>query len=174
VRIFMRSSPAALLGLVLATGCDRAGPLDPADATPSLARHEITHIDDRGGTFELRGLEGCFGELVIVTGTIRYREHTMTSAETGNQDHMSFTFYEEGTAVGQRTGRVWKFREKLQGKFNTPDLEAPHATFTRTATTHFIGQSGSLILKLALHLVVDGSGILRIVVDTAKGPCSAI
>ena len=170
----MRSSLGALLGLVLAIGCDRTGPLDPAETAPSLARHEITHIDDRGGTFELRGLEGCFGELVIVTGTIRYKEHTLTSAETGNQDHMSFTFYEEGTAVGQRTGRVWTFKEKLQGRFNTPNLEAPHATFTRAATTHFVGQGGSLIVKLALHLIVDGKGIQRIVVDTAKGPCSAI
>ena len=88
----MRSSLGALPGLVLATGCDRTGPLDPAETAPSLAPHEITHIDDRGGTFELRDLEGCFGELVVVTGTIRYTEHTLTSAETGNQDHMSFTF----------------------------------------------------------------------------------
>jgi len=170
----MRPPLVALLGLVLALGCDRTSPLAPSDTGPLLARHTITHLDERGGTFELRGLEGCFGELVIVTGTLRYKEHTMTSTTTGNQDHMSFTFFEEGIAVGQRTGRVWKFKEKLQGKFNTPDLEAPHATFTRAATTHFIGEGGSLIVKLVLHVVVEGNGIERVVVDAAKGPCSAI
>ena len=107
-----------------------------------FAKHEITHLDERGSTFELRGLEGCFGEFVIVTGTLRYKEHTMTSPETGNQDHMRFTFFEEGTAVGQATGRVWKFKEKLEGTFNTPNLAAPHATFTRTATHPLYRQRG--------------------------------
>jgi hypothetical protein len=170
----VRSSSVALLGLVLALGCDRTSPTAPAEIGPSYAKHEITHIDDRGGTFELRGLQGCFGELVIVTGTLRYKEHTMTSTETGNQDHTSFTFFEEGTAVGQTTGRVWTFKEKLQGKFNTPNLAAPHATFTRIATTHFIGNGRSLVVKLALHVVINGQGIGKVVVDTAKGPCEAI
>ena len=168
----MRSSLVALLGLVLATGCDRASPLAPAESGPAFAKHDITHLDERTGTFELRGLEDCFGELVIVTGTVRYKEHTMTSTETGNQDHMSFTFYENGTAVGQTTGRVWKFKEKLQGKFNTPNLEAPHATETRYATTHLIGPGGSVTIKLALHVVINGKGIVKVVVEAAKGPCS--
>jgi hypothetical protein len=170
----MHSSSVALLGLVLAMGCDRTSPTGPAETGPSLAKHEITHIDDRGSTFELRGLEGCFGEFVIVTGTLRYKEHTMTSTETGNQDHMRFTFFEEGTAVGQATGRVWKFKEKLQGNFNTPNLAAPHATFTQTATTHFIGNGASLVVKTALHVIINGQGIIKVVVNTAKGPCQAI
>jgi hypothetical protein len=170
----MRSSSVALLGLVLAMGCDRTSPTGPAETDPLLARQEITHIDDRSATFELRGLEGCFGEFVIVTGTVRYKEHTMTSIETANQDHMRFTFFEEGTAVGQATGRVWKFKEKLQGTFNTPNLAAPHATFTRTATTHFIGNGASLVVKTDLHVTVNGQGIEKVVVNTAKGPCQAI
>ena len=100
----MRSSTVALIGLVLAMGCDRTGPTAPAETDPLLTRHQITHIDDRNGQFELRGLEGCFGELVIVKGTLRYKEHTMTDPATGNQDHTRFTFFEEGTGVGQRTG----------------------------------------------------------------------
>jgi hypothetical protein len=170
----MRSSTAALLGLVLAMGCDRSSPTAPVETDPLLARHEITHLDERGGTFELRGLEGCFGELTIVTGTLRYKEHTMTDPSTGNQDHTRFTFFEEGTAVGQETGRVWTFKEKLQGTFNTPNLAAPHATFTRTATTRFIGNGPTLVVKLALHVVVTGDGIQKVVVNSAKGPCQAI
>ena len=73
----MRSSLISLLGLVLAMGCDQTSPLAPvetsslasAETGPAFARHEIDHIDESSGTFELRGLEGCFGELVIVTGT---------------------------------------------------------------------------------------------------------
>ena len=170
----MRSSSVALLGLVLVMGCDRTNPTGPTEKDPVFAKHEITHLDERTGTFELRGLQGCFGELVIVTGTIRYKEHTMTSPETGNQDHMRFTFFEEGTAVGQATGRVWKFKEKLQGNFNTPNLAAPHATFTLTATTRFIGNGPSLVVKTALHVTVNGKGIEKVVVNTAKGPCRAI
>jgi hypothetical protein len=170
----MRFSSVALLGLALAMGCDRTSPTGPAETDPSFAKHDITHIDDRSGTFELRGLQGCFGELVIVTGTVRYKEHTMTSTETGNQDHMRFTFFEEGTAVGQETGRVWKFKEKLEGNFNTPNLAAPHATFTLTATSHFIGNGSSLVVKTALHVTVNGQGIEKVVVNTAKGPCQAI
>jgi hypothetical protein len=168
----MRSSFVALLGLVPAMGCGRTSPTAPAETDLSFSKHEITHIDDRGGTFELRGLEDCFGELVVVTGTLRYKEHTMTSLETGNQDHMAFTFFESGTAVGQTTGRVWKFKEKLQGRFNTPNLAAPHATETRYATTHLIGPGGSVVVKLALHVVLNGKGIVKVVVDAAKGPCS--
>ena len=167
----MRSPFVALLGFALVLGCDPTAPADPTETAPSLARHDITHIDEHGGTFELRGLEDCFGELVIVTGTVRYKEHTMTDPTTGNQDHTSFTFFENGTAVGQRTGRVWKFKEKLQGKFNTPNLAAPHATFTTNAITHLVGPGGSVRIKLALHVVVTPEGITKIVVDTAKSPC---
>jgi hypothetical protein len=170
----MRSTSITLLGLVLAMGCDRTTPTSPTETDPLFAKHEITHLDERTGTFELRGLQGCFGELVIVTGTIRYKEHTMTAPETGNQDHMRFTFFEEGTGVGQETGRVWKFKEKLEGNFNTPNLAAPHATFTLTATTHFIGNGPSLVVKTALHVTVNGKGIEKVVVNTAKGPCQAI
>jgi hypothetical protein len=170
----MRSSSVALLGLVLAMGCDRTSPTGPIETDPLFAKHEITHLDERGSTFELRGLEGCFGEFVIVTGTLRYKEHTMTSLETGNQDHMRFTFFEEGTAVGQVTGRVWKFKEKLQGSFNTPNLAAPQATFTQSATAHFIGNGPSLVVKTDLKVTVNGQGIVKVVVNTAKGPCRAI
>lgn len=168
----MRSSSLALLGLVLAMGCDTS-PTGPAE-TPLFAKHAITHVDERTATFELRGLQGCFGELVIVTGSVRYKEHTMTSTETANQDHVRFTFFEEGTAVGQETGRVWKFKEKLQGNFNTPNLAAPHATFTLTASSHFIGNGSSLVVKTNLHVTVNGQGIEKVVVNTAKGPCQAI
>ena len=74
----MRSSSITLLGLVLAMGCDRTSTTGPTETDPVFAKHVITHLDERTGTFELRGLQGCFGELVIVTGTIRYKEHTMT------------------------------------------------------------------------------------------------
>ena len=167
----MRFSSVTLLGLVLAMGCDRTS---PTDTDLAFTKHEITHLDERTGTFELRGLQGCFGELVIVRGTIRYKEHTMTSIETGNQDHMRFTFFEEGTGVGQVTGRVWKFKEKLQGNFNTPNLDAPHATFTLTATTRFIGNGPTVVVKTALHVTINGQGIEKVVVNTAKGPCQAI
>jgi hypothetical protein len=170
----MRSASVALLGLVLAMGCDQPSPTSPAETDPSFAKHDITHLDERTGTFELRGLQGCFGELVIVTGTIRYKEHTMTSTETGNDDHMRFTFFEDGTGVGQVTGRVWKFKEKLQGNFNTPNLASPHATFTRTASTRFIGNGPTVVVKTALHVTINGKGIVKIVVDTDKGPCQAI
>jgi hypothetical protein len=98
----------------------------------------------------------------------------MTSTETGNQDHMRFTFFEEGTGVGQVTGRVWKFKEKLQGNFNTPNLDAPHATFTRTASTRFIGNGPTVVVKTALHVTINGTGVVKVVVDTEKGPCQAI
>lgn len=170
----MRSSTVALIGLVLAMGCDRTGPTAPAETDPLLTKHQITHIDERSGQFELRGLEGCFGELVIVKGTLRYKEHTMTDPATGNQDHTRFIFFEEGTGVGQRTGRVWKFKEKLQGNFNTPNLAAPHGTFTRTASTRFIGSGPTLVVKLTLHVVINGQGIEKVVVNSQKGPCQAI
>ena len=87
---------------------------------------------------------------------------------------MRFTFFEEGTGVGQVTGRVWKFKEKLQGNFNTPNLAAPHATFTLTASTRFIGNGPTVMVKTALHVTVNGKGIEKVVVNTAKGPCRAI
>ena len=114
-------------------GCDQTSPLAPVETSslapietgPAFARHEIDRIDDRNGTFELRGLEGCFGELVIVTGTVRFKEQTMTSTETGNEDHSSLTLFLEGTGVGQTTGRVWKFKEITRLTFNTPTSPRP-------------------------------------------------
>ena len=109
-----------------------------------------------------------------MTGTVRYKTHTMTSTETANDDHSRFMFFEEGTAVGQATGRVWKFKAKLHGNFNTPNLAAPHATFTLTASTRFIGNGPTLVVKTALHVTINGQGIEKVVVNTAKGPCQAI
>src|SRR5687768_2880100 len=169
----MRSTIAPLIGLVLAMGCDQPGPLAPSDSGPAYARHQITHIDETSGTFELRGLSGCFGELVVVTGTVRYKEHTMTDVATGNQDHSSFKFFLNGTAVGQTTGRVWKFKEISGGRFNTPNLLAPHFTETLTLNMHLVGNRQSVKLKLALHVVLPGNGgSPKVVVNTAKGPCA--
>ena len=169
----MRASIALLLGLVLAMGCDQpTSSLGPADADPASARHEITHIDETSGTFELRGLSGCFGEPVVVTGTVRYKEITMTDVETGNQDHSSFKFFLNGRAVGQTTGRVWRFKEISGGRFNTPNLAAPHFTETLTLNMHFVGPGGSVKIKTAIHVVLPGSGgAVKVVVNTAKGPC---
>jgi hypothetical protein len=167
----MRSSLIPLLGLVLATGCDQPAALAPVDTDPAFAKHEITHIDETSGTFELRGLTGCFGELVVATGTVRYKEHTMTDIATGNDDHFSFTFILNGTAVGQRTGRVWKFKEISRFRFNTPNLPAPHFTETLALNTHLVGPGGSVKLKLALHVVLSSNGVTKVVVDKAKGPC---
>ena len=73
------------------------------------------------------------------------------------------------------TGRVWKFKEKLQGNFNTPNLASPHATFTRTASTRFIGNGPTVVVKTALHVTINGKGMIwQVVVDTEKGPCQAI
>ena len=176
----MRSSIICLFGLVLALGCDQTSPLAPAETSslapvetgPAFARHEIDHIDETSGTFELRGLEGCFGELVIVTGTVRFKQHAMTSTETGNVDHTSFTFYLNGTGVGQTTGRVWKFKEMSRERFNTPNLAAPHFTETLRLITHLIGPGSNVKIMLALHVVLAGKGITKVVVDSEKGPCS--
>jgi hypothetical protein len=129
----MRSSLISLCGLLVAMGCDQTSPLAPVETSslapvetsPAFARHEIDHIDETSGTFELNGLEGCFGELVIVTGTVRFKQHTMTSTETGNEDHSSLTLFLEGTGVGQTTGRVWKFKEITRLTFNTPTSPRP-------------------------------------------------
>jgi hypothetical protein len=69
---------------------------------------------------------------------------------------------------------VWSFKEKLQGSFNTPNLAAPHGTFTRTASTRFIGNGRTLVVKLTLHVVINGQGIEKVVVNSQKGPCQAI
>ena len=169
----MRSTIVPLIGLVLAMGCDQPGTLAPSDSGPAFVKHQITHIDETSGTFELRGLSGCFGELVVVTGTVRYKEHTMTDVATGNQDHSSFKFFLNGTAVGQTTGRVWKFKEISGGRFNTPNLIAPHFTETLTLNMHLVGNRQSVKLKLALHVVLSGNGgSPKVVVNTAKGPCA--
>lgn len=85
----MRFSIVPLLGLALAISCEKTSPLAPGDAGPSFAKHQTEHTDSRDGEFEIRGFEGCFGELVVVTGTLRFKEHTVTSTETGNVDHSS-------------------------------------------------------------------------------------
>ena len=41
------------------------------------------------------------------------------------------------------------------------------ATLTRTATTHFVGNGASLVVKTALHVTVNGRGIEKVVVNTA-------
>jgi hypothetical protein len=169
----MRSSIVPLLGLVLAMGCSQPDTLAPSDAGPALGRHAISHIDETSGTFELNGLAGCFGEPVVVTGTVRYKEVTMTDLATGNVDHSSFKFFLNGTAVGQTTGRVWKFKEISGGRFNTPNLIAPHFTETLTLNMHLVGNGQSVKLKLALHVVLPGDGgSPKVVVNTAKGPCA--
>jgi hypothetical protein len=170
----MRRASVALLGLVLASGCDRSSPTAPVETTPSLAKHEILHLDERSGTFELRGLQGCFGELVIVTGTVRFKEHTMTDPTTGNQDHTSLVFFEEGTGIGQQTGRVWRFKEKLQIRFNTPNLSAPHGNETVFLNARFISSGRTLVVKTTLHVVINGQGVVKVVVDDLKGPCRPI
>jgi hypothetical protein len=83
-------------------------------------------------------------------------------------------FFEEGTAVGQRTGRVWRFKEKIQIRFNTPNLSAPHGNETRYVNTRFIGNGKTLVVKTALHVVINGQGVVKVVVDDLKGPCRAI
>src|SRR3954470_24914139 len=47
--VSMRRSSVALLGLglVLVLACDQSSPPAPAETAPSLAKHEILHIDDR-------------------------------------------------------------------------------------------------------------------------------
>ena len=168
----MRSSVLPLLGLAFAMGCDQPGPLAPTQTDPSFAKHQINKIDETSGTFELRGLTGCFGELVVATGTVRYKEMTMTDVTTGNVDHSGFMFFLNGTAVGQTTGRVWKFKEISRHRFNTPNLPAPHFSETLTLNMHLVGSGGSVKIKLALHVVLPSSGgDPRIIVDTAKGPC---
>jgi hypothetical protein len=169
----MRSSIVPLIGLVLAMGCDQPGTLAPSDSGPAFAKHRITHIDETSGTFELNGLSGCFGEPVVVTGTVRYKEITMTDVATGNQDHSSFKFFLNGTAVGRATGRVWKFKEISGGRFNTPNLAAPHFTETLKLNMHFVGPGGSVKIKTTIHVVLPGNGgSPKVVVNTAKGPCA--
>ena len=168
----MRSSIVPLLGLVLAMGCGQPDTLAPSDAGPAFGKHAISHIDETSGTFELNGLAGCFGEPVVVTGTVRYKEVTMTDIATGNVDHSSFKFFLNGSAVGRTTGRVWKFKEISGGRFNTPNLEAPHFTETLTLNMHFVGNGPSVKIKTAIHVVLPGNGgEPKLVVETRRWPC---
>jgi hypothetical protein len=169
----MRFSAVPLFGLVLAMGCDQSSPVAPSETSPAFQKHDITHIDETSGTFELR-LEDCLGELIIVTGSLRYKEHTLTDPETGNQDHQKVTFYSEGTAVGQRTGRVWTYKEVAQIKFNTPNFQAPHGNFSRGVTARLIskGKQPNAKIKLALRVLTNGQGVTKVVFDTEKGECS--
>jgi hypothetical protein len=168
----MRFFMIPLLGLVLAMGCDKTSPLAPSEASPAFKKHEITHIDETSGTFELR-LSNCLGELIIVTGSVRYKEHTLTDPATGNQDHQKVTFYLEGRAVGQGTGRVWTYKEVSQLKFNTPNLQAPHGNFSSSVTARLIskGKQPNAKIKLALHVLTNGQGVTKVVIDTEKGNC---
>jgi hypothetical protein len=168
----MRFSAVPLLGLVLALGCDQASPVAPSETSPAFQKHDITHIDETSGTFELR-LDDCLGELIIVTGSVRYKEHTLTDPATGNLDHQKVTFYLKGRAVGQRTGRVWTYKEVSQLKFNTPNLQAPHGNFTSGVTARLVskGKQPNAKIKLALHVVTNGQGVTKVVIDTEKGNC---
>lgn len=171
----MRSSALSLLLLAFAAGCDQAEPLAPADSGPTLGRHRIDRIDETSGTFEIRGFTGCFGELVVATGTVRYRSMDMTDVATGNVDHSSFAFILNGTAVGQTTGRVWKFKEMSRERFNTPNLPAPHFTDKLTLATHLVGPGGSVKLTTAFHVLLPaGSTTPKIVIDSAKEACDRI
>jgi hypothetical protein len=167
----MRSLLIPILGLVLVTGCDQSTTLAPVETDPAFGKHEIQHTDTESGTFEVRGFEGCFGELVIATGTVRAKEHIMTSIETGNQDHSYLQLFFNGTAVGQTTGREWKFKETNKIKFNTPNLEAPHATESVRVKTHLAGPGGSVQLTFVLHFVITGQGVVKLVVEKDKSPC---
>ena len=168
----MRFSVLPLLGLAFALGCDQPDPLEPVDAGPAFGKHEISRIDETSGTFEIRGFTGCFGELVIATGTVRYREYKMTDIATGNVDHSSFSFILNGTAVGQETGRVWKFKEISKQRFNTPNLPAPQFNEKLTLDTHLIGPGRTVKLKLAFRVVLTPKDSRpRIIFDSAKGPC---
>jgi len=123
-------------------GCDKTSPLTPTETSPAFQKHQTEHTDSRDGEFEIRGFEDCFGELVIVTGTLRFKEQAVTSIETGNVDHSSVIFFLNGTGVGQTTGAVYTFPQ--------PNVQ----------------------IKLALHVVITGQGVTKVVVDSDKGPCS--
>jgi len=169
----MRFSVVPLVGLVLAMGCDQTTPLAPSETNPAFQKHDITKIDETSGTFELR-LEDCLGELIIVTGTVRFKEHTMTDPATGNDDHQRLAFFLNGRAVGQQTGRVWTYKEHSQLNFSTPNLEAPHGNFTSNVTARLIseGKQPNAKIKLRLHIVTNGQGVQKVVFDTEKGECS--
>ena len=170
----MRFSAVPLVGLVLAMGCDQStpDPVAPPETGAAFQRHQITKIDETSGTFELR-LEDCLGELIIVTGTVRYKEHTMTDPATGNNDHQSIAFYLNGRAVGQQTGRVWTYKEHSQIKFNTPNLTAPQGNFSSNLTARLIskGKYPNAKMKLKLHVVINGKGVQKVLFDTVKGEC---
>lgn len=169
----MRFSVVPLLGLVLAMGCDQADPVAPIAASPAFQRHEHTNIDETSGTFEVR-LEDCLGELIIGSGTVRYKEHTLTDPATGNQDHQTVMFFLNGTAVGQQTGRVWSYKEISQLTFNTPNIEAPQGNFATWVKTRLIskGKQPNATIQLRLHVVINGQGVQKVVIDSEKGACS--
>jgi len=172
----MRFFVIPALGLVLAMGCDTSSPVAPAETGPEFDKHVITHIDETSGTFELRGFEGCFGELVVATGTVRFKQHTATSTATGNEDHTRLTFFLNGTAVGQRTGRRWKYKDVSVLQFNTPNLTAPQGNFATRLVARLIsqGKQPNAVLRLRLHVVINGQGVQKIVIDSEKGPCRAV
>jgi hypothetical protein len=170
----MRFSAVPLAALVLAIACDQTSPdpVAPVETTPAFQKHQITRIDETSGTFELR-LENCLGELIIVTGTVRYKEHTLTDPATGNNDHQKVTFYLSGRAVGQTTGRVWTYKEVSQLKFNTPNLQAPHGNFASSVTARLVsrGSQPNAKIRVKLHVVINGKGVQKVVFDTVAGEC---
>ena len=173
----MRFSVLPVLGLVLAMGCDNSSPVAPSESPPEFDKQTILHINEKNsGTFELRGFEGCFGELVVVTGGVKFKQHTATSIATGNENHTKLTFYLDGTAVGQRTGRRWKYKDISSIQFNTPNLAAAQGNFISRVTARLIsqGKQSNAVLKLDLHVVINGQGVQKVVINTAKGPCRVV
>ena len=65
-------------------------------------------------------------------------------------------------------------KEKIQIRFNTRNLSAPHGNETRYVNTRFIGNGKTLVVKTALHMVINGHGGVKGVVNDLKGPCRAI
>jgi hypothetical protein len=169
----VRFSLLTIFGVARAMGCDDTGPLAPIETAPASIAHRSEHTTSRG-TFELRGFEDCVGELVIVTGELRFKEHIVTSTATGNEDHSQISFFLKGTGVGQVTGTVYKFREVSRLQFNTPDLAAPHATITDKLITHLIGPGSQpkVKIRLTLHMVINGQGVTKVVVGSDKSSCS--
>ena len=156
----MRLSVVPVLGFVLAMGCEQSSPLAPSQSGPSFKRHEITRTDDKdSGTFELR-LDRCLGERIIVTGSVRFKEHRLTDVETRHEDHTKVSFFSEGTAVGQQTGRVWKYKDISQLTFNTPNLLAPQGEFSSWITAHLVsrGKQPNATIRLQLHFTTGGNG----------------
>jgi hypothetical protein len=76
--------------------CDKTSPLAPGDASFSFAKHQTEHTDSRDGEFEIRGFEGCFGELVVVTGAAyKFKEISRLHFNIPNLDAPYATFTDQ-------------------------------------------------------------------------------